>query len=296
MADLFGNRKGQQSMLGVGSSSPEEHVISSVPFELSKRSFKQIEIHSDLHVIRTATSLWAGQPQKGKYMTQRWKFAFLTLLIGGAASFAPFAKADEWDKQTIVTFNEPVEVPGSVLPAGTYVFKLADSQSDRSVVQIFTEDQKQLLGTIMAIPAYRVEPSDKTVVTFEERPAGSPEALHKWFYPGDTSGLEFVYPKSETELAANSGQPASPPATAAPLAPPAAQQKEPESAAPEAVREESTALEVVIAQEELVVPSESSVQDTLPRTAGNFAMFPILGIALLSGGLAACRSAKRLGK
>jgi hypothetical protein len=64
-------------------------------------------------------------------MTQRWKFAFLTLLIGGAAWFAPFAKADEWDKQTIVTFNKPVEVPGSVLRAGTYVFKLAE-QSVRS--------------------------------------------------------------------------------------------------------------------------------------------------------------------
>jgi hypothetical protein len=148
----------------------------------------------------------------------------------------------------------------------------------------------------MAIPAYRVEPTDKTVVTFEERAAGSPEVLHKWFYPGDTNGLEFVYTKPETELAGNSEKPTSPPPTPAPMAPPAATLEQLESAAPEVVRNESTAQEVIIAQEELVVPSESSVQDTLPRTAGNFIMFPILGIALLSGGLAACRSAKRLGK
>ena len=136
-------------------------------------------------------------------MTQLWKSALLTLLVGGAAWLAPAAKADEWDKQTVLTFNEPVEVPGKVLPAGTYVFRLADSQSDRNIVQVFTEDEKQLLATILAIPAYRIEPTGNTVVTFDERPSGSPEALHKWFYPGDTYGFEFVYPKSEMQLRLN---------------------------------------------------------------------------------------------
>ena len=125
-------------------------------------------------------------------MTQLWKSALLTLLVGGAVWLAPAAKADEWDKQTVLTFNEPVEIPGKVLPAGTYVLRLLDSQSDRNVVQVFTEDQKQLLATILAIPAYRVEPTGKTVVTFDERPSGSPEALHEWFYPGDNYGFEFV--------------------------------------------------------------------------------------------------------
>ena len=69
-----------------------------------------------------------------------------------------------------------------------------DNPADRKTVQILTEDQKQLLATISALPDYRLEPTDKTVVTFEERAAGSPQALHAWFYPGDNSGLEFVYP------------------------------------------------------------------------------------------------------
>src|SRR5579862_8634777 len=134
-------------------------------------------------------------------MMKRFKVAFFTLLVAGVACFAPGARADEWDKETILTFNEPVEIPGKVLPAGTYVFRLADSESDRNVVQVFTEDEKQLLATILAIPAYRIEPTGNTVVTFDERPSGSPEALHKWFYPGDTYGFEFVYPKSEMQLA-----------------------------------------------------------------------------------------------
>ena len=59
-----------------------------------------------------------------------------------ALAFLPSAKADEWNKKTVVTFNEPVEVPGvgaQILPAGTYVFKLLDSPSDRHIVQIFNQ-------------------------------------------------------------------------------------------------------------------------------------------------------------
>jgi len=122
-------------------------------------------------------------------MIQRLKFAFFILLAGGAAWFAPAAKADVWNKETVLTFSGPVEIPGQVLPAGTYVFKLADSQSNRDIVQVFSEDQKHLLATIMAIPDYRNEPADKTIVTFKERQSGSPEALRSWFYPGDIGSV-----------------------------------------------------------------------------------------------------------
>src|SRR5690242_8637418 len=88
----------------------------------------------------------------------------------------PNAQADEWNKKTIVTFSGPTEIPGQVLSAGTYVFKLADSQSDRNIVQVFNKDETRLYGTFLAIPDYRLEPADKPVITFEERAAGAPEA------------------------------------------------------------------------------------------------------------------------
>lgn len=115
---------------------------------------------------------------------------------------APNVRADEENKKTVVTFNEPVQVPGTVLPAGTYVFKLADSQSDRNIIQIFNADETRLITTILAIPDYRNAPADKTILTFDERPSGEPEALQSWFYPGDNYGQEFVYPKKKaTQLA-----------------------------------------------------------------------------------------------
>ena len=113
------------------------------------------------------------------------------------AIIAPGARADEWNKKTILTFSGPVQIPGATLPAGTYVFKLADLSGNRHVVQVFDKDQKKIFGTMMAIPRQRINPSDKPVVLFSERPAGSPQAIRVWYYPGETVGNEFVYPKSQ---------------------------------------------------------------------------------------------------
>jgi hypothetical protein len=121
-------------------------------------------------------------------------FAMLCTAVLGLGLATVRANADEWDKKTVVTFNAPVEVPGKVLPAGTYVFKLLDSPSDRRIVQIFDADQKRLYATILAVPDYRLKPTDKPVLRFEERPPGQPEALEAFFYPGDDFGLQFVYP------------------------------------------------------------------------------------------------------
>src|SRR5512142_1612695 len=106
---------------------------------------------------------------------------FISICIIAICLFAlPFASADDWNRKTVVTFSGPVEVPGvgaQTLPAGTYVFKVFDSQSDRHTVQIFNQDETHVFTTILAIPNYRLKTTDKTVISFRERPAGQPEAL-----------------------------------------------------------------------------------------------------------------------
>src|ERR1700738_4129413 len=87
------------------------------------------------------------------------------------------ARADTWNKKTLVTFSQAVEVPGKVLPAGTYTFQLLDSPSDRHIVQIFKADGSQINATILAINNYRLEPKGDTVMKFSERPGDDPEAL-----------------------------------------------------------------------------------------------------------------------
>jgi hypothetical protein len=112
---------------------------------------------------------------------------------------APKAKADDWNRKTVITFSGPVEVPGSgaqILPAGTYVFKVTDSLSDRHIVQIFNQDMTHVFTTILAIPRNRVNTTSDTVITFRERPAGQPEALRAWYYPNRVTGDEFVYERT----------------------------------------------------------------------------------------------------
>src|SRR6266853_2328306 len=93
-------------------------------------------------------------------------------MVLATAMLAPSAKADEWNRKTVITFSAPVEIPGvhlagwAVLPAGTYVFKILDSQSDRHIVQIFSQDETTVYATILAIPNYRLQATDKTVITF----------------------------------------------------------------------------------------------------------------------------------
>lgn len=133
--------------------------------------------------------------------------AVLGMALLGAA-LSPTLKADDYDKKTTITFSGPVEIPPvyitgmRVLPAGTYVFKLVNSSSNRHIVQIFNKEQTQIYATILAIPNYRLVPKDRTVITFNEGLKDRPEAIRAWFYPGANWGEEFVYPKTKAvELA-----------------------------------------------------------------------------------------------
>lgn len=215
-------------------------------------------------------------------------FRIITLVCITALS----AMADEWNKKTVVTFSGPVEIPGQVLSAGTYVFKLADSMSDRNIVQVFNKDENHLYGTFLAIPDYRMKPSSKPIITFEERAEGSPEAVRAWFYPGNNYGHEFVYPKVKAlQLAKASNQPVASMPTE--LAANTTQTTETLQEvhvvelrqAPLKVQQ-PTEEEVEIAAVFLVAPDPQPAQvpDKLPKTASNLPLVGVMGlISLLVG-------------
>jgi hypothetical protein len=131
-------------------------------------------------------------------------FSLVNTAICGALFLAalnlPTVRADEWDKKTTMTFSDTVQVPGTTLPAGTYIFKLAESTGDRYVVQIFNERENHIFTTLQAIPNYHLTTPDKTQISFYEVPSGQPPALKAWFYPGDNYGRQFIYPKGEAAL------------------------------------------------------------------------------------------------
>ena len=107
-------------------------------------------------------------------------------------TLAPSAKADQWDKKTVITVRGgAVQIQDSVLEPGEYVLKLLDSRADRRILQVFNADETKLETTILANAAYRPEPTGDTQFTFAERGDGQPLAISTWFYPGDNYGLQF---------------------------------------------------------------------------------------------------------
>jgi len=222
-----------------------------------------------------------------------------------AAAFSPRAKADEHDKKTTFTFSMPVEIPPvyvtgmRVLPAGTYVFKLVNSSSNRNIVQIFNADETQIYATILAIPNYRLQVKDRTVITFNEGIAGKPESLRAWFFPADNWGQEFVYPKARAaELAKVSNLPV--PAQTTELtevAQPEAPQIVAQLQQAPVVAIQPTGETVELAQviqsppppEVTVVAAEPApaqiAQATLPATASQLPLIALCGLLALGGAL-----------
>ncbi len=134
-----------------------------------------------------------------KSLTRSIAAAAAALVLSATVASAQF----DTNNMTTITFSAPVSLPGVTLPAGSYVFRLADSQVNRNIVQVFNKDRSQILATILAIPAERNEPADETVITFDESPANRPPAIRFWYYPGDKRGQEFAYPKKQAVEIAN---------------------------------------------------------------------------------------------
>jgi hypothetical protein len=129
------------------------------------------------------------------------------LVIAFALFFELAAHADESDEATFMSFSAPVQIPGHVLPAGTYLFELADRGSEPNVVQVFSSDRTVLYGTFLTVSTQRQNPTGDTTVTLAEPESGGTPVLVKWFYPGRDIGNEFLYSKpTEKELARDSQQ------------------------------------------------------------------------------------------
>jgi LPXTG-motif cell wall-anchored protein len=228
-------------------------------------------------------------------MTKFKKYFRRATVTGLAAcigvALLPSLQADEWDKKTIMTVNEPLEVPSCCTPShtvilqpGEYVMVLKDSLSDRHIVMIFDKDQKHLITTTVAIPNYRLEPTGKTVFKYWEVPAGQPTALRAWFYPGDNFGQEFAYPKQEAaQIAAYAKAPV--PAVAADTTAPedlttapivdideSGQTNELAQTMPMAATEKAAPAAEVQAPEPVMQPAP----EALPHTAS---AMPLLGLA-----------------
>ena len=248
---------------------------------------------------------------------KRFSWFMGAVVMLGLTALQPALRADAWDRKTVITTSQPLEVPGVVLPAGTYVMKLLDSSSNRHIVQIMNERQNRLFALTMAIPTERLRPTDKTVLTMYEGSQGAPPALRTWYYPGDTIGQEFLYshreaarisertgvtvPEVGTEKAATvaaaeplqseaeRGEPVlvaraepAPVAAPEPIAAPEPQQPAAETQNAPANSSQTRSSDEV-----------TTASDSLPKTAGNGPLAGLLGGLSLAAALGMRRKMKR---
>ncbi len=127
----------------------------------------------------------------------RSKVLFSMILIFGLQGVfsVPVASANDWDRAATIVFKSPTEIPGQVLPAGMYVFKLLDDDLNRHVVQVWNADQTKLVATVLATTrSLLAEAPAGSLILFEDRGKDKPNAVKVWFHPGSFSGEEFSYP------------------------------------------------------------------------------------------------------
>jgi hypothetical protein len=212
--------------------------------------------------------------------TSKRMIGTLFMALFFAVTFSSSARADEKDRATKLTFSEPVEVPGQVLTPGTYWFTIVDNPSNRNIVRIWNADRTRMVKTILAIPDYRMRPTQHTVINFAERPSGSPEAIESWFYPGLSYGQEFVYPKTRaTLLAKQTGRPVlSMPDERVSDPEPVIQQAPVKAVTPSG--EEVEMAEVVATQE----VAQAAPPASLPQTGSLLPLVGLLGLLSLAGG------------
>jgi hypothetical protein len=233
-----------------------------------------------------------------KHFQKLWICLVGGLLLTGAATRA---NADEWNKKTYVTISQSIEVPGAILPPGRYVFKLLDSSSNRHIVQVMNDRENHVYATNLAIPKERMEPADKTILTFYEMPGGGPEPVRSWFYPGDLIGQEFVYPRqrmmeiraamnrsnaivaSNTTTTTETAKPAETQTTqeSAAVEPPPPPPAPPAEPAPQPMEEQQPAPAPPPAAEAPAPAPQPESTPSMPHTAGNTIEIGLLGLTCI---------------
>src|ERR1700681_1122915 len=176
--------------------------------------------------------------------------------------------ADEGNKKIEFEFATPVQIPGHVLAPGKYVFELMDTAfSDRNMVQIFSEDsngKQTLIATIATVSDSTPNTPEKATIHFEERSSGAPEAIHSWYYPGDDTGWEFVYPKGQSLEANVSTTPNSAPVAPAAAAAAAAAPSTPAPTDTQQAQQNEPAPEVAVVEDQIVVAQNDAPAPPAP--------------------------------
>jgi len=226
------------------------------------------------------------------------RLALAYSLVGFAS--VSYANAQvELNNRTVITFSQPVEVPGKILPAGTYTFEMHDSGMNRHVVEIFDKGGTKPVAIVLAIPDYRLKATAETVIKFDEVAAGQPQAIRAWFYPGQTVGQELVYSKTRAHALAAASHLVVPAVADTEYADARADSMKtaelvavtPEKTEVPVTTIQTTPPEPAPAVAATPAPESTPARTELPHTASNLTAIALFGLSLIGLGFAVRRFA-----
>jgi hypothetical protein len=258
--------------------------------------------------VSFCTDTFRGRTYAGEMKKQILAPIALALALVGIAMATPASAQTNLNNRTVLTFSQPVEVPGKVLPAGTYTFELNEAQANRHIVQIMDAGGTKVIALVLAVPNRRLTVTEDTVVRFAEVAPGQPQAMRAWFYPGQTVGQEMVYPKTRAQELATSANlvvpsvddtfydsatvdtmktvevvPVNPVVSGSTTA--TQPQAQPETRTPPVTTAPVTTAPTTPVAEP-VTPPPATTRDELPRTASPLPLIALFGFVTLALGLA----------
>ncbi|MGA8036649.1 MAG: hypothetical protein WA823_18855 [Candidatus Acidiferrales bacterium] len=106
--------------------------------------------------------------------------------------------ADDPEKKAVVAVQSPMEIPGTVLQPGSYVFKQSGAHAGWVIVQIYDQRESTLVTTVLAYPNPKLTSNSETVMTYSA-PGSSGQVLEAVTFPGDAMPDQFAYPAAEAD-------------------------------------------------------------------------------------------------
>ena len=222
------------------------------------------------------------------------RLASASVLVVLVCALASGANAFTSDKRTYFTFNQPVALPGMTLPAGTYMFRIANPDTSRNVIQVANKQGTESFALLHTVQATRPDAPKDSEIRFRETAAGAPPAVGSYWYMGERTGYEFIYSKAELEALNRIAQPAAEVSVTETESsvdvPPISESSDVVNG--EGLPDVSAQAESQFAQAQSPAPapapqpeSQSSTRDRLPQTASPLALLLLGGIATAGFGV-----------
>jgi hypothetical protein len=136
--------------------------------------------------------------------TNRYAFVLVLSFVLFSITWIDEARAMTSDRLTTFSVNQPLRIPGVVLPPGEYALQLVNLGGSRNLVRVTDTAHSKVYATFFGVPEMLLAPAEEARLVVRETNKGEIPELKAWYYPGSTDGLSFMPVTKNANLIAQS--------------------------------------------------------------------------------------------